>query len=207
MAIQVPMLVSQSCVDCPLLGLNVLEELIRENSEQTDGVNLSALLNDEMNVKEKAVETMVSAIKVMTHEEMSLSCRRHKATGYSQFFLLYGRVPRFPIDLLFNLEPETVTRTQQTFAEKWATKLQDVVLVQQQEVNGKEDLPVRRSTCTGRPREMFSNESLGQPSYQSWRQGANSVVLNSYMMPGNMMTYLVLQGGYWHEGTPIVWTC
>lgn len=32
MTIHVPMLVSQSCVYCPLIGFNFIEELIRENS-------------------------------------------------------------------------------------------------------------------------------------------------------------------------------
>jgi hypothetical protein len=129
-------------------------------------------------------------------------------------------------------QPEWRTRLQATAQEFRPKVAQEIEQIQQQsegpEQHGGEDgsaggtptccastaargqwkyLHVRRSTCTGRPREMFSYDSLGHPSYQSRRQGANAVVLNSYMVPGNTMTYPVLQGGYGHEGTPLVWTC
>lgn len=32
-AIKVPLLVSRKCMDCPLLGFNVIEEIIRENND------------------------------------------------------------------------------------------------------------------------------------------------------------------------------
>lgn len=72
-AIHVPILVSQSCVSCPILGFNVIEELIRENNEQSDGVSLSDLLCEAMNVQRNTVETIVSTVSVMPTGEMPVS--------------------------------------------------------------------------------------------------------------------------------------
>lgn len=73
-AIHVPFLVSQSCTDTPLLGFNVIEELIRESSEQSSGaLNLTALLSEATKVNQLRISSVVSTVQAMVPEEQE-SC-------------------------------------------------------------------------------------------------------------------------------------
>ena len=56
------------------------------------------------------------------------NCTRHETTGYSPYYLLFGRSPRLPIDLLFNVsredkEPASLPE----YVKKWKGALQEAL--------------------------------------------------------------------------------
>ena len=52
------------------------------------------------------------------------NCTRNDATGYSPFYLLYGRSPHLPIDIMFGIDPDHEVTSYQNYVLKWKRGMQ-----------------------------------------------------------------------------------
>ena len=55
----------------------------------------------------------------LNHVVHAYNCTRHESTGYSPFFLLFGRHPRLPVDLMFGIEGQINHENHSQYVEKW----------------------------------------------------------------------------------------
>ena len=65
-----------------------------------------------------------SDLNKMVH---AYNCTKNDTTGFSPYYLFYGRHPRLAVDLLFGVgkSDQVENVTPRSYAEKWATRMQE----------------------------------------------------------------------------------
>ena len=70
-------------------------------------------------------ETKKSHWKESLHKVVHAhKCTRHEATGFSPFFLLFGRSPRLPVDVIFGIEPNA-SLNYPTYVKEWQSAMKE----------------------------------------------------------------------------------
>lgn len=84
---------------------------------------------------ERFNRTILSMLRTLTSEQKAdwkssltklvhaYNCTRSGVTGFSPYYLLYGRSPRLPIDLLFNLQPREAKETYNEYVQNWQKRM------------------------------------------------------------------------------------
>lgn len=93
---------------------------------------------------ERMNRTLLQMLKTLTETQKSnwkeslskltyaYNCTRCEVTGYSPFYLLYGRSPRLPVDMLFGLHTESGSSDQREYVEKWKQGMQEAYAIANQ---------------------------------------------------------------------------
>ena len=88
---------------------------------------------------ERLNRTILAMLRTLTTEQKAnwkdslqkvvhaYNCTTNAATGFSPFFLLYGRAPRLPVDAAFGLDPQTGPGAEDhnQFVQKWKAQMEE----------------------------------------------------------------------------------
>ena len=98
------------------------------------------------------------------------NCTKHEATGDASYYLLFGRTPLLPIDLVFNLNQDRAKGDYNTYVQNWQHDMKEAYQIAQQNAKktaecGKEyynkrrgdRVLVRNSTERGGPGKLRSH--------------------------------------------------
>ena len=91
-----------------------------QENEKTERLNQTLLV-----MLRTLPETKKSHWKDSLHKVVHVcNCTRHEATGFSHFFLLLGRSPGLPVDVIFGIEP-SVSSDYPTYVKEWQSAMKE----------------------------------------------------------------------------------
>ena len=85
---------------------------------------------------ERFNRTILQMLKTLTEKEKTnwkgslnklihaYNCTRSEVTGFSPFYLLFGRSPRLPVDIMFGLDSESGNIDHTTYVDQWRQEMQ-----------------------------------------------------------------------------------
>ena len=100
----------------------------------------------------------------VNHLIHAYNCTRHDTTGYSPYYLLFGRHPRLPLDLLLNLKQPSSTTSYPKYVAEWKNAMEEAYRIaskaaQTRAAQGKQqyDKKVRSSVLKPGDRVLVKN--------------------------------------------------
>ncbi|XP_065064120.1 uncharacterized protein LOC135690484 isoform X1 [Rhopilema esculentum] len=80
------------------------------------------------------LRTLPESYKSSWHEHLNkvtsaYNSTRNNSTGYSPFFLLFGRHPRLPIDMIFDTGQQSIARKHSEYVEQWKNAMEEACAI------------------------------------------------------------------------------
>ncbi|KAI4896469.1 hypothetical protein NFI96_008001 [Prochilodus magdalenae] len=147
---------------------------------------------------ERMNRTLLQMLKTLTERQKSnwkehlnkllyaYNCTCSEVSGYSPFYLLFGRSPRLPVDMLFGLSPQSDPKGPQDFVQAWKQGMEEAYTIARKNIQkasekGKRcyDSKVRSSVLQPGDRVLVKNLSpRGGPGKlrNCWEDGIHTVV-------------------------------
>ena len=133
-------------------------------------------------------QTLLSMLRTLPEHKKSIckdslnkvvhayNCTRHEATGITPYFLLFGRLPRLPIDLIFGVKPASGSNYP-AYVKEWQTAMKEAY-----------KLAAKRSQLSGtKGKKHYDRRGNGPVLYQ----GDRVLVRNLWerRSPGKLKSY------------------
>jgi len=90
----------------------------------------------------------------------SYNCTRCEVTGFSPFYLLFGRTPRLPVDILFRLTPETGTPDHREYMRKWREGMQEAYEITRNNARKSVERGKRNHDCKIKSSELEAGDRV-----------------------------------------------